>query len=347
MTKFTARAVLLASAMLATGGAAADPVADFYKGKTVTILVPIGPGGTYDMYGRLGAAILEKHLPGKPQVITQLMTGAGGALATNYIAARSAQDGTALISLHGSAPQNQMLGTAGNNYDLNKFLMVGQFSPLNSSLTVWRATTPGLTIEDAKKKEIVLGSTGAGSYQFQLPVLLNALIGTKFKVVTGYRGIPEQNIAIERGEIHGRGGTLVSWAVTEEHWVRENKIAHLVQVGNKRAKGFDDVPLATELVTDANHKLALDLISAGSLMGRSLAGSPGIPADRAKALRDAFDKGIKDPEILAKAKEWKLDLEPASGAELEAIVKRILATPKPVIDLVKNEIEAKPTDKKG
>ena len=193
----------------------------------------------------------------------------------------------------------------------------------------------------------MLGSTGAGSYQFQLPVLLNALIGTKFKVVTGYRGIPEQNIAIERGEIHGRGGTLVSWAVTEEHWVRENKIAHLVQVGNKRAKGFDDVPLATELVTDANHKLALDLISAGSLMGRSLAGSPGIPADRGKALREAFDKGIKDPEILAKAKEWKLDLEPASGAELEAIVKRILATPKAVVDLVKNEIEAKSADKKG
>ncbi len=328
------------------GPAEADPVADFYKGKTITILVPIGPGGTYDLYGRLGADILQKFLPGKPQVVTQLMTGGGGAVSTNYIANRSPKDGTALISLHGSAPQNQVLGVTGVSYDLSKFLMVGQFSPLNSSLTVWRATATALTIEDAKKREVVLGSTGQGSYQYQLPILLNVLIGTKFKVVLGYRGIPEQNLAMERGEIMGRGGTLVSWAVTEEHWVKENKIAHLVQVGNKRAPGFDSVPLATELVSDVAHKQALDLVSAGSLMGRSLAGSPGIPADRAKALRDAFDAGMKDPEILEKAKSMKLDLEPVSGAELEVIVSRILATPKPVVDMVQKALDVETVVKK-
>ena len=343
----TTMAVSVAALSVAAAGtAAADPVADFYKGKTVTILVPIGPGGTYDLYGRLGADILGKYLPGKPQVITQLMTGGGGAVSTNYIANRSPKDGTSLISLHGSAPQNQVLGVTGVSYDLAQFLMVGQFSPLNSSLTVWRATSPALNIEDAKKNEVVLGSTGQGSYQYQLPILLNALVGTKFKVVLGYRGIPEQNLAIERGEIMGRGGTLVSWAVTEEHWVKENKIAHLVQVGDKRAKGFDDVPLATELVTSAEHKQALDLISAGSLMGRSLAGSPGIPADRAKALRAAFDAGIKDPEILEKAKSMKLDLEPASGEALEKIVKRILATPKPAVDLVQKALEVPASAKK-
>ena len=341
------RATILASSLLGCGIATADPVADFYKGKTITILVPIGPGGTYDLYARLGAEILQKHLPGKPQVITQLMTGGGGAVSTNYLANRSPQDGTSLLSLHGSAPQNQVLGVTGVSYDLGKFLMVGQFSPLNSSLTVWRATAPATTIEEAKKKEVVLGSTGAGSYQYQLPVLLNALIGTKIKVVLGYRGIPEQNLAMERGEIHGRGGTLVSWAVTEAHWVRENKIAHLVQVGKARAKGFEDVPLATELVSDPNHKLAFDLVSAGSLMGRSLAASPGIPADRAKALRAAFDAGIKDPEILDKAKQMKLDLDPASGADLEAIVKRILATPKAVIELVQKELKVAPREQKA
>ena len=316
----------------------ANPVADFYKGKTVTILVPIGPGGTYDLYGRLGAEILQKHLPGKPTVITQLMTGGGGAVSTNYLANRSPKDGTALISLHGSAPQNQVLGVTGVSYDLAQFLMVGQFSPLNSSLTVMRATSPAHSIGEAKKKEVVLGSTGQGSYQYHLPILLNQLIGTKFKVVLGYRGIPEQNLAMERGEIMGRGGTIVSWAVTEANWVRDDKIVHLVQVGAKRAKGFENVPMATELVTDPNHKLALDLVSAGSLMGRSLAASPGIPPDRAKALRDAFDAGIKDPDIIAKANDWKLVVAPASGAELEAIVKRILATPKPVVDMVKKAI---------
>ena len=335
-------AIAVIATLASQSTARADPVADFYKGKTITILVPIGPGGTYDLYGRLGAEIMQKHLPGKPIAITQLMTGGGGAVSTNYIANRSPKDGTSLISLHGSAPQNQVLGVTGVSYDLAQFLMIGQFSPLNSSLTVWRATSPAVTLEDAKKKEVVLGSTGQGSYQYQLPILLNQFVGTKFKVVLGYRGIPEENLAMERGEIHGRGGTLVSWAVTEANWVKENKIAHLVQVGARRAPGFDDVPLATELVSSPEHKIAFDLVSAGSLMGRSLAGSPGIPPDRAKALRDAFDKGIKDPEIIAKAAEWKLDLEPFPGAELEAIVKRILTTPKPVVDMVKNAIEAKP-----
>lgn len=331
-------AIVAVAALGSPRDARSDAVADFYKGKTVTILVPIGPGGTYDLYGRLGAEIMQKHLPGKPMAITQLMTGGGGAVSTNYIAQRSPKDGTSLISLHGSAPQNQVLGTTGVSYDLAQFLMIGQFSPLNSSLTVWRATAPAVTLEEAKKREVVLGSTGQGSYQYQLPILLNQLVGTRFKVVLGYRGIPEQNIAMERGEIHGRGGTLVSWAVTEAHWVKENKIAHLVQVGTRRAPGFDDVPLATELVASPEHKIAFDLVSAGSLMGRSLAGSPGIPPDRAKALRDAFDAGIKDPEIIAKARDWKLDLEPASGAELEAIVKRVLATPKPVVEMVKKAI---------
>jgi tripartite-type tricarboxylate transporter receptor subunit TctC len=340
-TAVAATVALTASATIALS----DPVADFYKGKTVTILIPIGPGGTYDLYGRLGAEIMQKHLPGKPTVITQLMTGGGGAVSTNYLANRSPKDGTALISLHGSAPQNQVLAVTGISYDLAQFLMIGQFAPLNSSLTVMRATSPAHSIEEAKHKEVVLGSTGQGSYQYHLPILLNQLIGTKFKVVLGYRGIPEQNLAMERGEIMGRGGTIVSWAVTEAHWVRENKIVHLVQVGLGRAKGFENVPNANELVSNPNHKLAIDLVSSGSLMGRSLAGSPGIPADRAKALREAFDKGIKDPEILAKAKEWKLDLEPSSGADLEAIAKRILATPKPVIDLVKAAIEAKPAGK--
>ncbi len=329
------------AALLLPRAAEADPVAEFYKGKTITVLVPIGPGGTYDLYGRLGAEIMQKHLPGNPTVITQLMTGGGGAVSTNYIANRSPKDGTALISLHGSAPQNQVLGVTGVSYDLAQFLMIGQFSPLNSSLTVMRANSPAQTIEEAKQKEVVLGSTGQGSYQYHLPILLNQLIGTKFKVVLGYRGIPEQNLAMERGEIMGRGGTIVSWAVTEANWVKENKIAHLVQVGLGRAKGFENVPNANELVKDADHKLAIDLVSAGSLMGRSLAGSPGIPADRAKALRAAFDAGIKDPEILAKANMLKLDLQPAPGTELEKIVKRILSTPKPVVDMVKKAIEPK------
>lgn len=317
--------------------ATADPVAEFYKGKTLSVVVPIGPGGTYDFYGRLGAMIMEKHLPGNPKVITQLMTGAGGAIATTYVGTTAPRDGTVLLSMHSSAPQSQLLELAGR-YDLSKFLMIGVFTPLNSSLTVWRATSPALTIEDAKKNEVVLSASGSGSYQYQLPVLLNALIGTKFKVILGFKSIPDQNIAIERGEVHGRGGTLVSWAVTEPDWVRDNKIVHLIQIGAKRVKGFESVPLATELVTSREHKQAINLVGAGAALGRSLAAGPGIPADRAAALRVAFDKGMKDPEIIAQAKKMKLDLDPQSGAELEEIVKEILETPKEVVELVKKTV---------
>lgn len=321
--------------------ALADAVADFYKGNTVTVIAPIGPGGTYDFYSRLGAAIMEKHLPGKPRVITQLMTGAGGAKASNYMATVAPKDGTFLLGVHASAPQNQVLGVTGIRYDLAEFLAIGQFLPLNSSLTVWRATSPAVTIEEAQQKEVIMGSTGRGSYQYQLPALLNAMIGTKFKIVIGYKSVSEQNLAMEQGEIHGRGGTTVSWAITQPTWVAENRIAHLVQVGTRRAPGFEDVPLATELVKTDAEKQALNLVSGGALMGRSLVGTPGIPADRAKALRAAFDAGIKDPEILEKAREWKLDLDPSSGEDLEAIIKGILATPPEVVQQVKDLLEIK------
>jgi len=341
----TSKASLLAAtaliAVTAAGGAArADAVADFYKGKTVTVILPIGPGGTYDFYGRLGAKIMEKYLPGKPNVITQLMTGAGGAKASNYIGTAAPKDGTALLSMHASAAQNQVLGVTGVRYDVTKMLMIGLFAPINSSLTVLN-TAPAKTLQEAMQKEVVLGSTGKGSYQYQLPALLNELVGTKFKIVLGYKSVSEENLAMERGEIHGRGGTVESWAITKPEWVRENKLVHLVQVGGKRAKGFESVPLATDFAKTEEHKQMLNLVSSGSLLGRSLASTPGIPADRAKALRDAFDKGVKDPEILAFATQQKLYLDPAPGAELEAVVKKIVATPKPVVEKIKKLLDIK------
>ncbi|MBX9775329.1 MAG: hypothetical protein K2Y71_13090 [Xanthobacteraceae bacterium] len=322
--------------------ARADPVAAFYKGKTVTVVVPIGPGGTYDFYGRLGARIMEKHLPGNPNVIVQLMTGAGGALAAAYLDKVAAKDGTALLSMHASSPQNQVLGVTGDQYDLRRFLMVGQFVPLNSSLTVWRETSPALTIQDAMQKEVVLGSTGAGSYQYQLPALMNVLLGTRFKVILGFKSVSEENVAMERGEIHGRGGTLISWAITEPHWVKENKIAHLVQIGDKPAKGFESVPLVQDLTANPDHKKAFMLVGASSQLGRSLVGTPGIPKERADALRAAFEKGMKDPEILAQAKKWKLDLDPIPGEAMQKTVTEILDTPKPVVELVRKALNIKP-----
>ena len=343
MPRIAMSGVLAATALIASMVASdvrAEAVEEFYRGKTITVVIPIGPGGTYDFYGRLGGKIMEKFLPGKPTVVAQLMTGAGGAKASNYIGTVAPKDGTYLVSLHASAAQNQVLKVTGVRYDVSKFLMVGQFAQINSSLTVLN-TAPAKTLKEAMQKEVILGSTGKGSYQYQLPFLLNKLAGTKFKIVIGYNSVSEENLAMERGEIHGRGGTVESWAITKPEWVRENRLAHLVQVGAKRAKGFESVPLATEFVTDPEAKQMITLVSSGSLLGRSIASTPGVPADRAKALRDAFDKGIKDPEILAQAEKQKLYLDPASGAELEAIVKEIVATPPSVVDKVKQILEIK------
>jgi hypothetical protein len=171
---------------------------------------------------------------------------------------------------------------------------------------------------------------------------MNALLGTKFKIILGFKSVNEENVAMERGEIHGRGGTIISWAITEPHWVQDNKIAHLVQIGSKPAKGFENVPLVQDLTTNPDYKKAFMLVGASSQLGRSLVGTPGIPPDRAKAIRDAFEKGIKDPEILALAKSWKLDIDPISGEEMEATVKAILDTPKSVVDLVKKELNITP-----
>jgi hypothetical protein len=174
---------------------------------------------------------------------------------------------------------------------------------------------------------------------------MNALLGTKFKIILGFKSVNEENVAMERGEIHGRGGTIISWAITEPHWVKENKIAHLVQVGAKPVKGFENVPLVQDLTSNPEHKKAFILVSASSLLGRSLVGTPGIPADRAQALRAAFEKGMKDPEILALAKSWKLDLDPIPGEEMEQTVREILDTPQPVVELVKKELNIKVTTK--
>lgn len=332
MTKTLVAGLVAGAALIPfpTGSARADAVADFYTGKTITIVCPIGAGGTYDFYGRLGGEIMKKFLPGRPNYVMQYMTGAGGTLANNYIGTVAARDGTVLVSLNANTAQTQIMRPTGVKYDVTKFAMIGLFSPMNSALTVWH-TAPVKTIQDAMKTETIIGATGKGSYQYQLPVLLNKLAGTRFKVVPGYKSIPEENLAMERGEIHGRGGTIASWAITEAEWVRDHKIRHLVQVGAKRSPQFPDVPLATELVKTEADKQMILLVSSGALLGRSLAGPPGIPAERVKALRAAFNTGMKDAEILDFAKKQKLIVDPGSGEELEAIVKDVVATPEPIV----------------
>lgn len=330
------RASAIAAAALVVGAPAvlADSIADFYKGKQITLVIPAGPGGSYGMYGQLGKAALEKFLPGKPTVVLQFMPGSGGAKATNYIATAAAQDGSVLYNAEGAASQTQLLKPAAIRYDMATFRYIGQYSPAPSIISVW-ASAPATSIEGAKKAEVVLGATGKGSQQYQVPALLNALVGTKFKIITGYKGSRGLFHAIENKEVHGGLASTVSWSTIRPEWMPEGKVVPIFQTGAKAAKGFEKVPLVEDVSKDAEVRQMLRLTTSAAVMGRSMSATPGIPADRLAAIRAAFRQGMEDPEIGKLAAKLKLPIDYSSGEDLEKQVREILATPKPVVEKLK------------
>jgi tripartite-type tricarboxylate transporter receptor subunit TctC len=327
-------AAALVGAIAFPSAIAAQSADEFYKGKQITIVAPAGAGGTYDHYSRLAAQFLGEHIPGNPRIIVQNMPGAGGATATNYVFNVAPRDGTVLMALHANALQAQLLGTPGVTYDIAQVTAIGQFTDFNSSISVID-TAPAKTIEEAKRIELVLGATGKSSVQYQVPVLMNAVLGTKFKVVSGYKGAQDQDLAMEQGELHGRVGSLVSWGVTRPDWIRDGRLRPLVQIGTTRAKDFAQVPLITELTAKDDERQMFMLLASGTILGQSLVGPPGLPADRAALLRAAFDKTVADPRLLAHVEKAKLEFDPRPARDLEAQIRRIHATPTAAVERVK------------
>ncbi|MPY72248.1 MAG: hypothetical protein GEU92_19495 [Alphaproteobacteria bacterium] len=342
-TRLAVRASAIAAAALAVGAPAvlADSVADFYKGKQITLVIPAGPGGSYGLYGQLGKAALEKFLPGKPTVVMQFMPGSGGAKATNYIATAAAQDGSVLLyNAEGAASQTQLFKPAAIRYDMAKFKYIGQYAPAPAIISVW-ANAPATSIEGAKKAEVVLGATGKGSQQYQVPALLNALIGTKFKVITGYKGSRGLFHAIENKEVHGGLASTVSWSTIRPEWVPQAMVVPIFQTGGKAAKGFEKVPLVEDVSADPVVRQMLRVTTSAAVMGRSMAAPPGIPADRLAAIRAAFRQGMEDAEVSKLAAKLKLPIDYTSGENLEKQVREILATPKPVVEKLKTILSIK------
>lgn len=340
-----ARTVLSVSAIAAamfaglTSTAIAQSAAAFYKGKTVTLVVPAGSGGSYGRYGQLGKKALEKFMPGTT-IVMQFMPGSGGIKATNYIANAAARDGSVIFNIIGSAPQNQVFRPKRVHYDVNKIPFIGQYSPLPSIISV-RADAPATSLEAIKKTEVALGATGVGSQQFQIPTLLNVLIGTKFKVISGYKGSRGIFHAIESKEVHGGLASTVSWATIKPGWIENKFVIPVFQLGETAAKGFEGVPLIDDITTNEEYRLMLRAASSSAVMGRSMSAVPGFPKDRLQYLRDAFKKGMHDPEMLALAKKLKLPVNYHSGEELGRTAKKILATPKPIVDKVKKILNIK------
>jgi len=306
-------------------------VEDFYRGKQLDMVIGYSPGGTYDLYARLVARFLGNYIPGKPNIVPRNMPGAGSRSATKWVYSIGPKDGTVLATSDQSLAVEQTMGDKQLDIDTTKLVYIGNPNADNNSTACWY--TSGLkTIEDAKKRQVVVGATG-GSTSSQYPKAMNALIGTKFKIIIGYPGGNDINLAMEKGEVDGRGSNAWgAWKSTRPDWLRDKKINILVQIGLTKAPDLPDVPLLMDLASNADDRAIFKLLSASSTIGRPVFTSPGVPADRVKALRDAFDAMVKDPVFLAEAANEHFDINPVSGEDMQKIVVDIVATPRPIAD---------------
>ena len=314
--------------LLAAPARAQEP---FYANKTISIIVGFGAGGGYDLYARLLARFLGNHIPGKPNVIVQNMEGAGGVRAANHVYAIAAKDGTVIAGVNQGAAMFQLLGGKGAQYDPAKFQWLGSMANSNNTVYVWHKAGVN-TIEDAKVREVTMAGSGVISDANIYPAILNALVGTKFKVINGYAGTNESNLALERGEVDGRGGGAYSSLVsTRPQWLRDKQIRILTQIGFDKEPDLPDVPLLLDLVKSEEDKQIASLVTLPVAIGYNYWLAPEVPAERMAILRKAFEDTMRDPEMIAEAKRQLFEIRPKKGEELQAMVQKAAQIPKPIL----------------
>jgi tripartite-type tricarboxylate transporter receptor subunit TctC len=321
----------IAAAVLSAAhpASAAEPE-DFYKGKTVSLVIGYSVGGGYDAYGRLVARHLGKHIPGNPSVVAQNMTGAGSLKAANYVYSVAPKDGSVVGTFSRSQGIAPLLGKA--EFDSTRFTWLGSVTD-EVSLCVTRHDAPVKTWNDALAREAMFGGEGAGSDPNIFALLYRNVFGAKLKLVTGYPGTNEIQLATERSEVDGLCG--LSWSTLKgryPHWLAKDKKANiLVQAGIKKQAELPDVPSASELAKTPEQTQILKLVLIGQAMARPFAAPPGVPAERKAALIAAFDRTTKDPEFLAEAERLNFEVNPVPAARLDALLAEAYATPKDVI----------------
>jgi tripartite-type tricarboxylate transporter receptor subunit TctC len=289
LTSLALTGLILAGIGVATGSAQADPVADFYHGKTLSLIIGTSSGNDYDFRGRLLARHMARHIPGEPTIVPQNMPGAGGIKAANYLASIAPHDGTTLHMIMSNMMSSEAIGAQGVQFDTRKFFWVGNTSSTPNVTVSWYKS--GVTsIEQVKSRQLIVGAPG-GTVGVIYATAMNGLLGTKFKIVTGYPGGNEVNLALERGEIDGRASnSWASWKTTHPDWVKDHKIIVLVQVGLKRAPDLPDVPLLSELAGNEMDRQVLTFLSADTAIARALVTTPdtrpcGIPPSWPRPIR--------------------------------------------------------------
>jgi tripartite-type tricarboxylate transporter receptor subunit TctC len=307
---------------------------DFLGGKQIKLMVATPPGGGYDAYARLVARHMRDYLPGRPTIIVNNMAGASGMTGTNWLYEVAPRDGTVFGTFNKSEPFYQAIGQKGVRFKSEEFSWIGSMSQAPDTVNV--SDKAGVkTIEDVKKKEVIIGADSGGTMTLY-PALLNTTIGTKFKIITGYAGSAAVYHAIELNEVQGVGSVpWTTWKATRPDWVREGRILALVQVGMKKDPDLADVPRLIDLAQNDEQRKLFTFVSEVANIERPYAAPPGIPTDVLAAYRKAFDDMVKDPKLLEEANRASLDLDPQNGETVAKIVKDIVSTPPAIVAQVR------------
>jgi tripartite-type tricarboxylate transporter receptor subunit TctC len=340
-----ALAALLASTTGGTVPASAQSSADFFKGKTVALIVGFGTGGGYDTYARLLARHYGRHLPGKPNMIVQNMPGASGIKSGNYIYEVAPRDGSVISIFNKSMPTYEVLERPGVRFKSRELNWLGSIEAANATMIVM-ASSGIKTLADAGKREVILGAVSASGSMAFYPAMTNRLLGTKFKIISGYPGSKAITLAMERGEVEGVGSPpWTSWVSTTPQWVKDKKINVLAQLGLKKDSSIPG-PLLTDLAKDEKSRKIIELVSTDIAIGRPVVAPPKVPSARVEAMRRAFDAALKDKKLLDDAARLKLDISPDTGETVEKLVANMIDTPKDIIAEAKDAIEPKGLVKK-
>lgn len=335
MKRFAAIIGLLSGICASASALAQQGVEDFYKGRNVSIVMGTGPGGSYDLYGRLIANHFGRHIPGNPTMIVEHMPGAGGATAANFMFGPGPQDGSKILLTH-ALPLIEKLQSGGVRFESRKFQWLGAYDQISQVLTIWH-TSPGGTIADLKTKDIVLGSMGRAHLSYQWAVLLKDALGAQFRVISGYPTGGELSLAMERGEI---AGWTIAWEnVASNSWLQDKKVSIPVQFTLTRLPELPDVPTLIELAQGESREIA-EFLAAGTPHARGLAVGPGVPAARVAALRTAFDAMMKDPAFLDEARKRSLAISPRDWKEVTALTEKIVSASPEFVAKVKKAVGA-------
>jgi tripartite-type tricarboxylate transporter receptor subunit TctC len=325
------RGTLCAALALACGPALAQPAETFFAGKQITLLVGSGAGGGYDAYARVFARHVVKHIPGNPTMVAKNLPAAGGMAAANALYASPDKDGLTLAAHTNGIAMDPLFGNAAAKFDGRKFNWLGSIGKLQNVCAVWHLN-PVKTIEQARVTEVTVAGAGATSNTVIVPKIINALLGTKFKVIAGYEPGQGDAIAMEAGEVDGVCGLAWSTIKASRYsWIKDKKITVLVQMAMEKLPDLPDVPSALDLVTDEANRKVLELILIRQEMGRPFAAPPGVPADRVAVLRRAFDATMKDPDFIEEATRVQMEIDPLTGAQIDALLATAYGADKAVV----------------